>query len=238
MELVMSSGMSWKEACDRRLCKLESRFGNGKRELGQLVAIQEAVEYILEGFDLADINSVNWVGPSHVICFFLYSNVLLQDEMFPEGPPFTQQFQTSVQEIFERRGLLPDIVSIDYSLVDIFFFFSPSLFRCGPHLASQLRTTLSIEDQDTVLAFFKRLLLSIILLDFTVDHLIENASVRGDKGQVCKPEFAKMMAVRFTFSRTNVTWNLATELRSMIKLLNLYVKVRHFTDACSHVSLT
>ena len=71
MELTMSSGMSWKNACDRRLCRLESRFGDGKRELGQMVAIQQAVEYIVEGFDLADVDNVNWVGISRYFWFVL-----------------------------------------------------------------------------------------------------------------------------------------------------------------------
>jgi hypothetical protein len=96
-----------------------------------------------------------------------------------------------------------------------------------------LRTTSSIEDQDTLLIFFKRLLLSIILLDLTVDHLIESATVGGNKGAVCSPEFENVMAVRFVFSGTSVTWKPAAELRSMIKLLNLYIKVHVFTLVCS-----
>lgn len=62
MELIMSSGMSWQDACDRRLCKLESRYGDGRRELGQMVAVQQAIKYILEGFDLADVDNVDWVS--------------------------------------------------------------------------------------------------------------------------------------------------------------------------------
>jgi hypothetical protein len=67
MEMVMSSGMSWEIACERSLCKLESRLGSGKRELGQMVAVQQAVKYILEGFDMAEVDKVNWVSPSATI---------------------------------------------------------------------------------------------------------------------------------------------------------------------------
>jgi hypothetical protein len=121
--------MSWKEACDRGLCKLDSRFRNGK-ELGQKVAVQQAVEYILEGFDLGDVDSVNWVGPSHAF-FGLCSNPSLQHDMFSQSTAFSQQFQTSIQEIFERRGLPHNVVAIDYSSVDLFF-----LFCRVPHLTS------------------------------------------------------------------------------------------------------
>jgi hypothetical protein len=69
---VLSSGMSWEDACDRKLCKLESRLGDGKRELGQMAAVQHAVKYILEGFDPADMRNVDWAGfVSHSLSFIL-----------------------------------------------------------------------------------------------------------------------------------------------------------------------
>jgi hypothetical protein len=57
--------MSWNEACERKLCNLQSRYGDGKRELSQMAAIQQAVEYILEGFKLPDLENVDWVSPSN-----------------------------------------------------------------------------------------------------------------------------------------------------------------------------
>jgi hypothetical protein len=49
--------------------------------------------------------------------------------MFPQLTPLTQQFQKSIEEIFEERGLAHDIVGIDYSSVNIFL---PLLSRTSP----------------------------------------------------------------------------------------------------------
>jgi hypothetical protein len=87
--------------------------------------------------------------------------------------------------------------------------------------------TSNTEDQDTALVFFKRLILSIILLDFTMDHLME---LVGPQNGVYRPEFLNIMLVRFTFSSSGVKWNPDVEMRSLIKLINLYVKVRIFAS--------
>jgi hypothetical protein len=84
--------------------------------------------------------------------------------------------------------------------------------------------TSSVEDQDTPLTFFKRLLLSIIILDMTVTHLSEAAPGRGSP-PTCSSEFECILAARFVFSAPGVTWNAVSELRSAIKLLNMYLKV-------------
>lgn len=93
--------------------------------------------------------------------------------------------------------------------------------------------TSNLHDQDTLLVFYKRLLLSIILLDLTVDYLIEPATAHGARAKTCSPEFCNVMAVRFVFSGTGVTWNPEVELRSMIKFLDWYIKVCVFTLVCS-----
>jgi hypothetical protein len=108
-----------------------------------MVAVQQAVQYILEGFDFADVDNVNWVGPSHAI-FVFCSNPPLQHDMFPQSAAFTQQFQMSIHDIFERRGLPHNIVAIDYSSVNPFFpLFPPYLtspFSCEQRQASRIRT--------------------------------------------------------------------------------------------------
>lgn len=89
----------------------------------------------------------------------------------------------------------------------------------------QLERAMDLEAQDTALNFFKRLILSVLLLNLAIKHFNEPASPRGRKGPVCSKEFANMLLVRFAFSNASRQYNQSTELRAVIRLLNMYLKV-------------
>lgn len=185
-----------------------------------MAAVQQAAQYILEGFDPDDVNNANWVRSSHATIIFEPLTRVPKDNMFPPSAAFTQQFQTSIQGIFRKHGIPDNVLPIDYSSVHLSF--PPALVIIAHFFTSQLQTT--VEDRDTVLLFFKRLILSIIILNLTVNHLMVNTRYCDEKGP--NPEFESVLQVRWGSSRTKLKWYPATELRSAIKLLNMYVKVR------------
>lgn len=96
MDSIRSSGLSWEDAVLHMVCKLESRLVTKKRALDQTAAVERGMRSVLEGFDLDNINNVDWV------CVFCSGSSMFSPGHVGRNVSSIERFYTRVSSFDQR----------------------------------------------------------------------------------------------------------------------------------------